>query len=143
MIRVQSQIQPAIMLDNVTVPWVTKALNVINVWRDYIKKTQEDVKVATAMNQEALAHPVKLVYATVKPLLKVASVLNVSLMIDMVSIVNHAIVMSEENGTEHARQMVSVIAKMVLTGENVVIVRMAFTDEIVRHVDVMSLVAQV
>ena len=92
------------MLDNAIVPWTTKVLNVNNVWRDFIRMTQEDVKIATAMNQEAMAHPAKLVYATVKPISKVASVLNVSLMIDLVTIVTYAIVLSEENGMEHAIQ---------------------------------------
>ena len=64
-------------------------------------------------------------------------------MIDMVSIVTYAIVMSEENGMEHATQWVSVIARMVFKGENVGIVWMAFTDNIVRHVDAMLLVVQV
>ena len=61
-------------------------------------------------------------------------------MIDMVSIVNYAIVMSEEDGMEHVIQWVSVIARMVSKGKNVVSVKMAFTfmDEIVSHVNVIS-----
>ena len=66
-------------------------------WRDFIRTIQEDVKIATAMKLEAMAHPVKLGYATVNAISKVALVLNVSLMIDMASIVNYANVMSKED----------------------------------------------
>ena len=44
---------------------------------------------------------------------------------------------------EHVTKMDSVIAKMVSKEKNVLIVMMNFTEEIVTHVDVMRVVAQV
>ena len=44
---------------------------------------------------------------------------------------------------EHVTKMDSVNARMVSKEKNVLIVMMNFTDEIVRHVNVISLVAQV
>ena len=44
---------------------------------------------------------------------------------------------------EHVTKMDSVIARMVSKEKNVLIVMMNFTDKIVRHVNVISLVAQV
>ena len=145
MIKVQSQIQSAITLGNVIVPWATTVLNVINVRMDFIWMTiWEDVKNAIAMYQEAMTHPViQMVNATVNPISKAANVLNVVLMIDMVTSVNYANVTSEEHRMEHVTKMDSVNARMVSKEKNVLIVMMNFTDEIVRHVNVISLVAQV
>ena len=99
MIKVQSQIQSAITLGNVIVPWATMVLNVINVRMDFIWMTiWEYVKIAIAMYQEAMAHPViQMVNATVNPISKATNVLNVLLMIDMATSVNYANVMTEEN----------------------------------------------
>ena len=44
---------------------------------------------------------------------------------------------------EHVTKMDSVIARMVSKGKNVLNVMMNFTDEIVMHVNVMSVVAKV